>query len=200
MELGKLKKQTISFDLDDTLFDVVKLFIDYSNKNWKTSLDFKSLNDSDRIFQGLTDEQENALWLKFLENKKTMAIKPRPQVKAAIDALAKKYRLITISARDPILQPSGRAWIKKHFPGKFDKVIFKKTNSTNKKKSEICLKEKAILHIDDNVKHIHDCLKHGVPAILINRPWNKKVKVNTKRIDNVSLKEIESFISNLNLS
>ncbi|HVY01179.1 MAG TPA: hypothetical protein VHA12_00230 [Candidatus Nanoarchaeia archaeon] len=193
-------KKTISFDLDDTLFDVVELFIKYSNKNWKTNLDFKNLQDSDRIFQGLTDEQENALWVKFLENKETMEIKPKPAVKAAVDALSKKYRLITISARDPILQPSGRAWIKKHFPGKFDKIIFKKSKSGNKKKSKICKKEKAILHIDDNVKHIHDCLKHEIPSILINRPWNKKVKVNTKRINEVSLKEIESFISELNLS
>lgn len=186
-----MKRQTISFDLDDTLFDVIELFIKYSNSHWGTSMDFDSIRDSDRVFKGLTDDEENSLWLKFLEDPVTMRIAPKPRVKQAIDTLAKKYRLITISARDPILQHAGKVWIDRHFKGKFDKVLFKKSKSGgNVKKSYLCLKEKAILHVDDNVKHIKDCQENGIKTILVNRPWNNGVKVNVKRIDEVSASEI----------
>ena len=193
-----MQRKTISFDLDDTLFDVTRLFIQYANKNWGTNLSFSKVTDSDRVFPGLTDEEETNLWLKFLEDPQTLKLSPSPQTKKTIDSLSKKYRLITISARDPVLQASGKIWLDKYFKGKFDKVIFKKgKNGSNVKKSYLCLKEKAVIHIDDNIKHIKDCQEHGIAAILINKPWNAKSNVRVKRISHLSAREIESSIENL---
>ena len=71
-----MKKQTISFDLDDTLFDAIKLMVEYSNKHWGTNFRFNKLEDSDRIFPDLTADEENRLWLRFLNSPYAMNSKP----------------------------------------------------------------------------------------------------------------------------
>lgn len=53
------------------------------------------------------------------------------------------------------------------------------------------IKGKCDVLIDDDIFNIDQCLKYGVPALLINRPFNKNIKTNY-RIYNLKYSEIEN--------
>ena len=53
------------------------------------------------------------------------------------------------------------------------------------------IKGKCDVLIDDDIFNIDQCLKYGVPALLINRSFNKNIKTNY-RIYNLKYSEIEN--------
>jgi len=191
-----MKKQVLAFDLDDTLFDAVENFIPFTNKKYKTHFVFDKIRNSDVLNERVPINEEIYRWKEFFESKFGLAIKPEPRIKEAISRLHKKYSLIIISARDLPLQKSARKWVRINFPKTFSKIYFIKTKAGKLSKAEICIKNKAILHVDDNPKHIKDCLKKGVPCILVNRPWNKNKNLPVKRMNNVNYSDIENFLNN----
>ena len=185
-----MKKQVLSFDLDDTLFDAVKNFIPFTNKTYGTQFVFNKVRNSDVLNSRIPIKKEIARWKKFFESKDGMSEKPEPEVRNAINKLSKRYSLIIVSARDLELQGSAKKWVGIHFPRMFSKIVFIKRRTGKLSKADVCIKNKSILHIDDNPKHIIDCVNKKVSCILVNRPWNKNRSFSVKRINNVNYADI----------
>ncbi len=184
-------KKTISFDLDDTLIDAVEAFVPWSNKKYGTKYKFNEIDDGD--VQGSTLKQ----WIDFFDSVAGMKIKPKKEVKDAINRLSKEYRLIVVSARDPGMHTAAKRWIVKNFPGNFKKILFIKGRNWKKSKADICINEGAIMHFDDNPRHISDCLSKEVNATIVNRPWNLKFKTSAPRINNINYRDIIKIINKL---
>lgn len=191
-----MKKPVISCDLDDTLFDAVEKFIPFTNKKYKTHFIFDKVRNSDVLNEKIPLNEEVSRWKQFFESKQGMSVKPEQKVRKAIEKLSKDYKLIVVSARDLVLQSSAEMWVNNNFPKMFSKIIFIKRKSKTLSKADVCIKNAVVLHVDDNPRHIVDCLNKKVPCILVNRPWNKDVNLPVRRINNINYKDIIRYLRN----
>jgi hypothetical protein len=188
-------KQTISFDLDDTLFECTKAFVRYLNRRKNFHIDYNKIRSPERALPHLSDHEELMLWKEFFYSTDGLSYKPTKQVRTLVKKLHQNYRLIIISSRDFILQKVATIWVRKHFGNTFDKILFVKNEHSKVEKSVILLKEKAVLHLDDKLKHIRDCHVHQIPSILVAAPWNQKVNAPAPRMSNMSYSLVKKMIA-----
>ena len=95
----------------------------------------------------------------------------------AISQLRDQYDIILITARDPSLEISTKAWLKSHFD--FELPLYMSNNpivkSGTQSKGELCVKLGASVLIDDNVDNCQSAIDHGVEAILFgDYGWNAR--------------------------
>jgi 5'(3')-deoxyribonucleotidase len=119
-----MTKQTIAVDIDDVLAANAKAFIDYTNQKWATNL---TVDDY--------DEHWAEVWKTDLEETRRRADEMHDlgifgkhehfsDAKPVLEALAKRYNLVVVTARRKTIQHETLAWLEKNFPGVFSNVHF----------------------------------------------------------------------------
>lgn len=95
----------------------------------------------------------------------------------AITQLREQYDIMLITARDPSLEASTKAWLQTHFD--FELPLYMSSNpivkSGSKSKGELCVQLGASVLIDDNVENCQSAIDYGVEAILFgDYGWNTR--------------------------
>src|SRR6185369_8394912 len=110
-----MKKQTVAVDVDDVLASFADDFVAFTNQKWGTHL---TINDY--------TEHWGDMWrVEFQEEKKRISqifksdlfkkVKPFPEAKAVLLALAKQYKLVVLTSREKNLKTDTTDWINHNF-------------------------------------------------------------------------------------
>lgn len=179
-------KQTIAIDIDDVLAANAKGFVEFSNKRWGTNL---TVEDYDEHWGKLWKIEHDELVKRQIvvhNSKIAKNYEHFPQAKPVLKELAKKYKLVVVTARRKMLSKDTNDWIEKYFEGLFkeihyagiwddlEKPVEYKINLT---KAEVCRQISADYLIDDQPKHCIAAAEAGITALLFgDYSWNRHHK------------------------
>lgn len=181
----------IGIDIDDTICKTWKHIKPLFKKEFH--VDSKTLRDNS-YSRALNINEEQ--YYEFYKNKISplmMYIPIKKDAKKYINKLSEKHEIYFITSRSDfdLINPYEltKSYLDKN-GFKYNKLLI---NSL--KKDEVCMQHKIDLFIDDSVKHCTSVSKLGIPVLLINAPYNKKVR-KFKRVFN--FKEIYYIIERSN--
>lgn len=191
----------IAIDIDDTLADFSPMFLKFYNKKFNTS--FK-VSDFARLdwWNVLNIERGDILSVvyDFYKSDEFMDIVPVVGAVGAVEKLAKKHDLISVTARSKKVEKITNKWIENHFAANIEKIfmtdlhLFKKNKMS---KGKICHDEGVDILIDDLPKFNTECHDNGIKTLLFDTPWNQEVE-NDKYLQRVkSWKEVVGFIGKM---
>jgi 5'(3')-deoxyribonucleotidase len=103
----------------------------------------------------------------------------------AIGELSKKYDIVLITARDPLLEPATRAWIDTHLGPEVPLHLSNNplVGGPKKSKGELCRELGVSVLIDDNAANCRSALDHGVSAMLFGRyAWQVDIPETTVKV------------------
>lgn len=178
-------KPTITFDLDDVLCDVTRPFVAWHNERYGTNLLFEDiLGDNLHELLGLTKGEEFDRWLEFFALPQYMDIVPDPETVMVLERLREHFKIIIVSARNPLFQPFAKPWLEKYLDNLYDEILFiKHKDGTKRSKGEVCKEVESVLHVDDEPRHYVQCKAHGIKFIMFSAPWNMDSAECDGRID-----------------
>jgi uncharacterized HAD superfamily protein len=168
-------KPIIAVDVDDVLLPYGSGLLDYSNKKYKTKLEYENLTSLD-LSKSLEITSEDFLQhlFDYVQNHQFKLL-PAEGSEIALNRLKKKYRICIITYRSQPLYKTTHAWLNEHFPGVFDQVnmIGGKVFGDHKSKAEVCKEIGASWLIEDQLKPALDAAESGIDVLLFgNYPWN----------------------------
>ena len=185
-------KLTIGSDLDDIVAPFGEVYIDWTNRKYKTNYQFGNL-----ITYGLKGMAE-CMGLSQEESKRRMAefcdaelfnIEPYEDAIEGINHLAKEgHDLYLITSRRDSLQEQTEKWVNKYFSGKFSGIcVTNGMGETGPKISkEYMISEFGIeFFVEDNFDTCEAIAKSGCPVMMLERPWNVHRKINPTYKDKI---------------
>ena len=137
---------------------------------------------------GITLEEGIQIDQEFKRSAYFDSIGPVENAVQAVNRLTKGNQLFIITARPVLFKEKTEQWLKKHLQETPFELIhsgdFHITNKT-KNKGEICEELSIEVMIEDQDEYALQCAEKGVKVILLNKPWNIKVKhQNIIRVNN----------------
>lgn len=173
-----MTKETIAVDIDEVLFPMTELFLEYHNEMHGTNFNVSDMKSY--YVEELTGETEEEMLAKIEVFVGTDAYKRSGPMHEAIDAITglnRRYDLVLVTARDPFYRGSTEEFIEKHFPGMFRELYYTHTldqPETRTPKYVLCQQVGAIALIDDSLKNATQCAEHGMPSVVFgDYPWNQ---------------------------
>lgn len=188
----------IWIDLDEVLAEFVDFALEHHNYMlaWKN---IKKENIHDYYMYKMVEYdisfEESINWLRTaMCSDENLEIKP---VNWALELLRKfkknGYNLKIVTARDgDLFWEYTEKRVEKHYPNIFEKIIYASHfSSKSKTKSELCLENNISFMIEDNFDYAFDLAENWIYTFLLEKPWNKGIKIEHKNIKRVtSWKEI----------
>jgi uncharacterized HAD superfamily protein len=171
-------KQTIAVDIDEVLTPHFQDLINWYNATYNTSLTLLDNHPTDTKNWG-TDSIVEAVQRvqKFFETQEFKKSQPFEEAKSAVNQLSRRYKMISITSRDTIIEQLTREWLNQHFPELFKEAHFAAMYSLDNKakpKAEIARSVGVDFMIDDSLEHITNASKAGIIGLLFgNYPWNQ---------------------------
>ncbi len=175
--------KTIAIDIDDVLAANAEAFINFSNERWGTNL---TVDDWTERWSELwkVDSREVQKRAKILHTSGVVSrYKHAQEAEAILKNLKKNYRLIIITSRRIQIQKETIAWVKKHYAGTFDDIIFagfydtKGVDPHSQTKAELAKSATADYLIDDQPKHCVAAAEIGIKGLLFgDYAWNRDIK------------------------
>jgi len=192
----------IGVDMDEVLAELLQAYLQYHNHHYDTKIQKKDMfsYSFQEVFGGTHQENKQKI-LDFFKSDFFHKIKPVSGSLKAVSKLAEEHQLCIITARPHIIRAQTEQWLNQHFPDCFHSI-----NLTNQwhgegakqLKSEVGVKNKIDIMIDDSLKHVQDCASQGIYTLLADfqYPWNQveKLPMNSKRVH--SWREIVTEINN----
>lgn len=151
-------------------------FANWHNRTYKTNYD-SSIWPSyhfEEVIGTTKEESDNRVRL-FFGTREFANLKPIAGAQEGVRALAKKFRLVAVTGRNPVAEKITRAWLAKNVPEVTDVYFSDAFERRDHSKSGICLKLGARVIVEDNKKYAVECASHGIPAVLLDRPWNQGI-------------------------
>ena len=182
--------RTIAFDFDDTLYDSVRLFLEFNRNNFGGTATYDDIGAGNFYeYLGITEEEETNRWNLFYSDPKFWDGAPHPETAKTLIHLKKGYRIVILTARSQAWQHQVTSWVEKHLPNIFEEIIFADSDEfKNEKKVFICGKKNISHLVDDNIGQITSCLECTDPKvgiIVFDRPWNRMIPLSVPRISSV---------------
>lgn len=185
-------KPVVAIDVDEVLFPLVNLFVDYHNNHHGTDATF------DQFYSYMFEESLDLSSDVFIERIRSFAneghfakSEPIDGTKTAIAALAEHYDLVVVTSRWESWQQDTLTWLQRHFPETFKSVEF--ANSITWQRGEeyskpaICQRIGARYFIDDSLENVQKVAAVGIPSLLFgDYPWNQadELPTNVTRVKN----------------
>lgn len=170
------RRKTIAIDIDDVLADSTESLRLLVNERTGARLTTEHYRVSG-VYRGYYDNIWRMHGLEGLVDFPSLNeemvydqshVHTMPQAKLGIQELAKKYRLVLVTARDPSWSQATTKWLKDHFGYSLCDVHFAGHSRTGSQKSkgELCREVGASYLIDDNVEHCQTARELGVETVL----------------------------------
>lgn len=174
------EKLKIGIDLDDVVFEFVKLFLEYSERKFGKKILFKdvfSYQFADVLNVSLEEVLDLVKQMSTKEVFENMALVENS--KKSILELSKKYEIYFITSR--VYKEGTLESLKKHFE-EFDFELIFSSNpyakTLGKHKGEICLEEGINFMVEDSYEHANNCAESGIKTFLLDKPWNQRRDLN----------------------
>lgn len=164
-------KPVLTIDVDDIQFDTMSALVAYANARKGTTYTVDDMTYWNHHFFGETKDERWQLFNEFYDSEHMLALQLMPGAKQGIAALAERYRLISVTSRPERVRIQTADAINEHFGSYIDDIHF--AGGLNKQtKSSIIRSLGAVAHIEDAPLYLDDCVQGGIPAIMLERPWN----------------------------
>jgi uncharacterized HAD superfamily protein len=171
-------KKLIAIDIDDVIADTseaIRLWGNEKSGIEMTKEDYSIEGEYWGYYERVWD-QKNLNSVLFFDDAEAAIINSEIQVPLlagasfAIRELAKQFRIVLITSRNPLLEAITRKWLDEHFEGLDVELYFAKNpkniSGSSKTKGQLCKELGAFLLIDDNVDHCQSMLDEGLEAVL----------------------------------
>jgi uncharacterized protein len=177
------KKIKIAIDLDDTLSSLIAEFIKWHNREYNTIWEYADATDYHwEVWMGTTEEYAVRTIHKFFETPEFANLPVLSGAKDWINSLKDNYDLYIVTARQSLVEDITREWINKNFPNTFQDIVlgnhYALDGTRGPSKGELCEKLGCKVLVDDNIYHIDSLLKRGIKTIILDRPWNRSIKLS----------------------
>jgi len=150
-------------------------FVLFHNTKYHTSLRIEDFRDY-RLHSvyPCTPEVERERLVEFYESHYFTSILPVKGAQEGVRRLA-RYNPDVLTSRDEMVCLAGTdLWVDSHFPAEFGKTVFANHfTERHESKVSLCIQHKYRLLIDDNIKYVQECAQAGIPAVLLDKPWNQ---------------------------
>ena len=183
-------KPVLAVDVDEVLYPLVQLFVEYHNNNHDTDAVFEQFYSySFEKSLGLPKDKFIERIASFAEQGNFASKDPIEGTKIAIAELSKHYDLQIVTSRWESWQQHTITWLQSHFPDTFSEVHF--ANSIPWQRGEeysklaICKRIGAQYFIDDSLENATDVAAGGIKSFLFgDYPWNQTAKLpeNVSRV------------------
>lgn len=162
-----LKKLTIGLDFDGTIVDHTQIKI---KKAKELGYNLKPHETHSNYLEKIITKKDLKIIQKYIYDKATLESPPVKDALKIIRKLAKNYKLIIISRREPNFQEITIKWLKKNrvFKNIPRKHVFFSLNDIDKK--TIAKKNDVSIFIDDKIKILN--AMDGVPSKIIFDQFN----------------------------
>lgn len=172
-------KQKIAIDVDDVLAQHIPAFIEFSNKNYGTSLEIED-------YVGHWAELWNIEWAEIekraqrFHHEKAHSFEKFTEADEVLFSLKKEYELVVVTARPSYLIPATHKWLDEFYRGIFSETHFVPIWEPGNKltKADICKQIGADYLIDDLVRHCNVAAEGGVTALLFGN-YNRSKSEHT---------------------
>lgn len=178
------KKQTIAVDIDDVLALSVSRFIEWSNKNFGTNIEYQNYVEDWSKLWGISQVETSKRVQKMYDDNIQEGYYHIEEAVEVLNILKNDYKLIITTARRREAHIQTRHWIEKnyrqvfkdiHFAGIWDEIT---EDSHKKTKTKLCIELGVDYLIDDQAKHCIGANDAGVTALLFgDYPWNKNISL-----------------------
>lgn len=170
----------IAVDLDEVICEHLEKLLEFYNHKYNKNLSRKNFFTYDfwKVWGGTLKEAKKIVQ-NFYESEMfndTLAVDGAIE---GIEQLAQKNQVYIITARPERWREKTEKWIKKYLPKFKTKVIYTSDYHVNSQaKSQICKDLNIDLIIEDRSKFAKECAGAGIKVILLDKPWNQKLKEN----------------------
>ncbi len=169
----------IAVDIDEVLARGLASYLRYFNSTYGTSFGEEDFTPDKGFWEvlGVAEEDIDQISKHYRASHHSKDWLLVPGAVDAITELAKQHELIIISNREQAGHESTRQWLKRNFGDAFKKVIFTKAemkNGVQPTKASICLREKADVLIEDEIKEILACKEAGVSVVIFATRLNQE--------------------------
>jgi uncharacterized HAD superfamily protein len=189
----------IGIDIDEIIAEFARGYLRLYNKKYEKNLKFEELFTY-VLCEPLKISQEVSLELadEYYSSENFDKIDLVDGAEEGVRKLNQDHELIFITARPSHIKEKTKLFLKKLFPDlNLDIVYSKNMWEEGLLKSEICNNQKCNVLIEDDLRHALDCVENGIKVILLDKPWNQKIKhENMIRVKNWD--EILEKINELN--
>lgn len=169
-----MKRLVIAVDCDDVLVRTTPFFVNTYNEKYGTTATLADSQNVDPEIWGADETTIVERWAALTEEEEYKLLAPDSEEVKILHQLAEQHELHLITARKPEEREFTQALLESELPGVFTSMEFVGWTGS---KGEVCERIGAHILIDDNSKHLHDALSHGIlsnGAILFgDYPWNK---------------------------
>jgi uncharacterized HAD superfamily protein len=179
-----MTKQTIAVHIDEVLADSAADFIAYSNKKWGTNLSIDDFSEHWAQMWQLDHEKVKAREQAIFNSGIHIKYKTIDQSLEVLSKLAGDYKLVTITSRSSVLEPTTQEWLDKHYRGIFKEAYFSgiydkpHPNRHRFTKANLLKSISADYLIDDQPKHCFAAAELGIKSILFgDYKWNRDIKL-----------------------
>lgn len=190
----------IGLDVDGIVADFFNPYVDFHNERYGTSFSVQDLysHDLHTVF-GLSFDAFLADVRTFFDTSSFRDIQPYAASLSLVPRLARTYTLRAVTARHVQTASDTAAFLQRYFNGCFhdihhlhDSYDTKAIDSRNK--GSLCKQLGIHLLVDDSAANICSALKHGIQAVLVERPWNIREAIPAD-VECVPLEDLESAIT-----
>ncbi|HIH17736.1 MAG TPA: hypothetical protein HA282_00525 [Nanoarchaeota archaeon] len=194
----------IGVDIDDVLAEFVAALCPFHNEKYGTSLTKKDIfsYDFSEVWGGTGEEAVQKI-LEFQLSSEFKELAPVKGAQKATRNIDLEHDLITISSRPKVVYGETWRWLDYHFSSTFSELHF--TNEVHRqdgepliRKTDICKELGVDVLIDDYLKTTLACAEQGIPALLIDQPWNRAMSLPEKVTRVYSWQEIQERIEDRN--
>jgi 5'(3')-deoxyribonucleotidase len=202
-----MKKQIIAVDIDDVMAAGAAGFIKYSNETWGHTLTVEDFDENFAVAWGVSIEEAMRRVTQYLESGAHGRFDPLVEALPVLKRLAAKYELIIVTSRRLIIKPETDAWIAKHFPNIFSKIVYAGIYDNSNKddvhhrlkhtKADVLKDLGADYLIDDQPKHCLGAAEAGVTCLLFgDYKWNRDITDLPKNVVRTKTwKQVEEYFN-----
>lgn len=171
-----MDRQGIAIDIDDTSLHFISPFLNWYNTQYHTSWRKANIHCYDLwVPLGGTREEMVEKLHRFYETDAFRNLQAVQGAKESIERLRQSYDITFVTARPVDLTGVTTALIERHFGA--HRIEFANHYARNghpeRAKASICKEVGARAIIDDSGKYARECAQEGIPAIVMDQPWNR---------------------------
>lgn len=184
-----MKKQIVAIDIDDVVaqatealrLDVNTRFnIEISQEAYREPHDYWGYYESVwQKHEAVKDMSYDSYYIELRESQSHIPLLPGAEF--AIMKLAKKYKIVFITARDETLKTATIEWLTQNLPQLEYDIYFTNhlVEENRLTKGEVCKQVGAQYLLDDNIDHCRSALENDVQAVLFgDYGWHRSLKAD----------------------
>lgn len=171
-----MRKLVIAVDCDDVLVRTTPYFVDAYNRMYSTNVTLAKAHYDDEDIWKTDRATLESRFAELMKTKEYKELRPSDEEVRVLTELSESHELHVITARREYERELTQFMIDTYLPNVFLSLELVGYSGS---KGQVCERINAEVLIDDNLRHLEDAIKYGLPqrgAILFgDYPWNTEL-------------------------